>query len=95
MKEIILIKEGEIALMGLNRSNFEAKLVKNIKFRLRDLGKFTFFRSQSTLTIEAEDDETDLDEAVRRIQKVFGVVAFSRCAVAEKDLEKIKETALT
>ena len=95
MKEIILIKEGEIALKGLNRSNFEDKLVKNIKFRLRDLGKFTFFRSQSTLTIEAEDDETDLDEAVRRIQKVFGVVAFSRCAVAEKDLEKIKDTAVS
>lgn len=95
MKEIILIKEGEIALKGLNRSNFEDKLVKNIKFRLRDLGKFSFLKSQSTLTIEAQSEDADLDEAVRRIQKVFGVVAFSRCAVSEKNLDKIKETAVT
>ena len=95
MKEIILIKEGEIALKGLNRSNFEDRLVKNIKFRLRDLGKFNFLKSQSTLTIEAQDEDTDLEEAVSRIQKVFGVVAFSRCAVSEKDLDKIKETAVS
>ena len=95
MKEIILIKEGEIALKGLNRSNFEDKLVKNIKFRLRDLGKFSFLKSQSTLTIEAQEEGADLEEAVSRIQKVFGVVAYSRCAVSEKDLDKIKETAVT
>ena len=83
MKEIILIKEGEIALKGLNRSNFEDKLVKNIKFRLRDLGKFSFLKSQSTLTIEAQEEDADLEEAVSRIQKVFGVVAYSRCAVSE------------
>ena len=32
MKEIILLKAGEIALKGLNRSTFEDRLVKN-KFR--------------------------------------------------------------
>ena len=31
MKEIILIKNGEIALKGLNRNSFEATLAKNIK----------------------------------------------------------------
>ena len=40
MKEIILIKCGEIALKGLNRSGFEDRLVKNCKRRLEDLGKF-------------------------------------------------------
>ena len=94
MKEIILIKEGELALKGLNRSNFEDKLIKNIKYRIKDLAKFTFTKSQSTVTIETEDENADLDEAVRRIEKVFGVVAFSRAAVAEKDIEKIKATAV-
>ena len=32
MKEVILIKEGEIALKGLNRSNFETRLIKNIMY---------------------------------------------------------------
>ena len=35
MKEVILIKMGEIALKGLNRGSFEDILVKNIRWRLR------------------------------------------------------------
>ena len=31
MKKVILIKNGEIALKGLNKSSFEAVLVKNLK----------------------------------------------------------------
>ena len=93
MKEIILLKEGELALKGLNRVNFEDKLIKNIKFRFRDLGKFTFTRSQSALAIEAESEDVDFEEAVARLKKVFGIVAFSRAAIAEKDIESIKATA--
>ena len=37
MKEIILIKNGELALKGLNRSSFESTLAKNIKRRLQSL----------------------------------------------------------
>ena len=39
MKEIILIKNGELALKGLNRRNFEDALIKNIKRRLKSLGE--------------------------------------------------------
>lgn len=93
MKEIILLKEGELALKGLNRVNFEDKLIKNIKFRFRDLGKFTFTRSQSAVAIEAVNEDVDFEEAVERLKKVFGIVAFSRAAIAEKDIENIKTTA--
>lgn len=37
MKEIILVKYGEIALKGLNKSTFEDMLQKNIKRRLKSL----------------------------------------------------------
>ena len=47
MQEIILIKNGELALKGLNRSSFESVLVKNIKRRMHGLGKFVITRSQS------------------------------------------------
>ena len=40
MKEVILIKIGEIVLKGLNRKNFEDKLIKTIRYRISDLGKF-------------------------------------------------------
>ena len=48
MKEIILIKTGEIALKGLNKSSFEDVLVKNTKWRLHSLGQFKFRKAQST-----------------------------------------------
>lgn len=50
MKEIILVKYGEIALKGLNKSTFEDMLQKNIKRRLKKLGTFEFYRRQSTST---------------------------------------------
>lgn len=38
MKEIILLKSGEIALKGLNRSTFEDIMAKNARRRLQPLG---------------------------------------------------------
>lgn len=96
MKEVILLKDGEIALKGLNRSMFENVLIKNIKRRLEenDIGRFSFTRAQSTVTIEPEDDGADLDAAVEIIKKVFGVAALSRAAACEKDIDVIKSTAV-
>ncbi|MGN1328990.1 MAG: tRNA uracil 4-sulfurtransferase ThiI [Eubacterium sp.] len=93
MKEIILIKNGELALKGLNRSSFEDKLIKNIKHRISDLGHFEFTKSQSTIMVDPLDDDIDLDEAVDRVSKVFGIAALSRACVCEKNFEDIKKTA--
>ena len=49
--EIILAKYGELALKGLNRNTFEDILMKNIKRRLKPLGKFTYTRFASTLNV--------------------------------------------
>lgn len=94
MKEIILIKNGELALKGLNRNSFEDKLIKNMKIRLADLGKFTFTKSQSTIMVDPEDEDIDLDDAADRLSKVFGIAALSRACVCEKDFECIKTTAV-
>ncbi|MBQ3969181.1 MAG: tRNA 4-thiouridine(8) synthase ThiI [Clostridia bacterium] len=93
MKEIILVKVGEIALKGLNRKNFEDLLIKNIKRKIHKLGRFEVVASQSTIRITPLDDFIDMDETAQKLSKVFGVVAFSRACIAEKDIEKIKETA--
>lgn len=93
MKEIILIKNGELALKGLNRSSFEDKLIKNIKHRISDLGHFEFTKSQSTIMVDPVDCDIDLDEAVDRISKVFGIAALSRACVCEKNFDDIKKIA--
>ncbi len=93
MKEIILIKDGEIALKGLNRSTFEDMLVKNIRLRIKKFGSFEFKKSQSTIIVTPLDDSADLDSAADEISRVFGIAAFSRAAVAEKDMEEILSIA--
>lgn len=93
MKEIILIKDGELALKGLNRSTFEDALIRNMRDKISSLGEFVFKKSQSVITVEPQSEDIDLDEAVERIKKVFGIVGISRCAVCEKDMDKIVETA--
>ena len=94
MKEIILIKMGEIVLKGLNRRQFEDKLIKNIKKTIKSLGEFTVKVAQSTIYVIPEDDFIDLDEVCDKIGKVFGIVTYSRAAMCEeKSLESVLKTA--
>lgn len=92
MKEIILVKNGELVLKGLNRNTFEDVLIKNMRRHLADLGEFKFTKSQSTIMVDALEDGVDLDEAAERLEKVFGIAALSRAAVCEKDMKSIIET---
>ncbi|MEG0979741.1 MAG: tRNA uracil 4-sulfurtransferase ThiI [Oscillospiraceae bacterium] len=93
MKEIILIKNGELALKGLNRSTFEDVLIKNIRRRLRDVGEFEIKKSQSTITIEPKNDNFNMKQAVERLSKIFGIAGLSRAAAAEKNMDDILKVA--
>ncbi len=93
MKEIILIKNGELALKGLNRSAFEDMLVKNIRRRIKPFGSFEIKKSQSTVTVAPVDEYADLDGAEDEISRVFGIAGYSRAGVCEKDMDKITEFA--
>lgn len=83
MKEIILVKYGEIALKGLNKSTFEDMLQKNIKRRLKKLGTFGFYRRQSTIYI-TPPEEADIDEVINRLQKIFGISAIQRAPYSRR-----------
>ena len=48
MGEIILLKQGEMVLKGLNRRGFEDKLMGNAKRRLKKYGSFRVYTRQST-----------------------------------------------
>lgn len=89
MKQIILIKDGELALKGLNRSSFEDILVKNLKYRLKSCGACEIRKSQSTITVEPLDDDFDFEAAKSAVSKVFGIAAFSVAAAVHKDMDKI------
>lgn len=89
MKEIILIKNGELALKGLNRSNFEDALIKNMKRRLKDLGEAKITKSQSTIYVQPVSEDYDFEEALKRVGMIFGIAGFSRACVCEKTIEDI------
>ncbi len=89
MKEIILVKEGELALKGLNRNIFEDKMVHAIKRRLKPLGDIKITHSQSTVFIEPVSEDFDTDEAMRRLSYVFGIAVYSRAGVCEKNMESV------
>lgn len=89
MKEIILIKNGELTLKGLNRSNFEDTLIKNMRRRLKELGEVTIRKAQSAIYVEPLDDDFDFEEALERVKLIFGIAGFSRACVCEKSMEDI------
>ncbi len=93
MKEIILCKYGEIVLKGLNRTSFEAEMLRNIRRRLKPLGEFKYVSAQSTLYVTPMSDDIDIDEVVDKLSKVFGIVKLCRAVEIEKDMDAIFETA--
>ena len=93
MNDMILLKQGEIVLKGLNRRHFEAKLLANIKRRLRPLGDFEVYSTQSTVYVEPKSDNCDMDGALDAMLMVFGIVGVTRALACEKDKDAIFEAA--
>lgn len=94
MKEIILLKDGEIVLKGLNRRSFEDVLKKNIKFALKGTGRYEVTSAQSTIYVRPMSDDCDIDEAFERAKRVFGIAALCKAAVCdEKTMESVLESA--
>lgn len=94
MKEIVLVKYGEMVLKGLNKKSFEDMLLKNIKRRLKSLGHFQLTSAQSTTYITPLDDDIDLEEVVDRVSKIFGIAALCRACACEKDFADIADKAV-
>ena len=91
MSDIILLKQGEIILKGLNRREFENKLIDNVKRALGKIGKFNVYAMQSTVYAEPQE-EVDMEAALEAAGTVFGALAVMRAAACEKDKDKIVET---
>ncbi|HNZ63757.1 MAG TPA: hypothetical protein PKH23_05465, partial [Bacillota bacterium] len=53
VSEVLLVRLGEITLKGLNRGKFIARLIVNMKRRIKDLGEFSVEQSQSRIWIRA------------------------------------------
>ena len=91
MKEIFLLKLGEIVLKGANKRQFEARLRQNVRRRMKLYGNFYVYLMQSTLYVEPMDEDCDVDGAWEACRSIFGVVSLCRCRPCEKNLDAIFE----
>lgn len=92
MKEILLVKNGELALKGLNRKSFEAALARNIRKAAAPYGDVRVECAQSTMYVTPPDG-ADIEDIAACVARVFGIASFSRAAVAEKRMEAILPAA--
>ena len=52
MREVIMGYQGEMSLKGLNRNQFESAMMKILRYRLKTVGKFRVYCTQSTFYME-------------------------------------------
>ena len=90
MRNLLLVRYGEIFLKGQNRPLFMRALVKRIKYAVKDLGATVLLHDGRILV----SDFDDLDECIRRVTRVFGVHSVSPAIEMDKDnFEAICEQA--
>lgn len=92
--EILLLKLGEVVLKGLNRKAFEDKLMNNVRRRIRRFGDFRVLVRQSTIYVEPQNDQCDMESAFAACCQVFGVATVARAVPCEKTVEAIVDTAV-
>ena len=78
MKNVFLIKYGELAIKGKNRHLFENKLVTNVKRNLKELGEFIVTKEQGRIMVEpVENDHIDIESVLDRLGRIFGIVGIA------------------
>ena len=91
MKEIFLMKLGEVVLKGANKRQFESRLRQNVRRRMKAYGNFDVYIMQSTVYVEPMDEMCDVDGAWEACRSIFGVVSLCRCRPCEKNVDAIFE----
>ena len=90
MKELLLVKYGEIYLKGLNRPYFMRALVERVKQSVKDMNCRVWLRDARIFVEGAQD----MDECVRRVTKVFGVHSVCPArSLPKDDFEEICKNA--
>lgn len=91
MDRVILIKYGELTTKKDNRKMFVNTLYNNIKNKLTGL-EFYIYKDLSRMYIEFQDK--DLNIILEKINKIFGIYAYTIAYKIESSKETIEKTIL-
>ena len=90
MRQVLLVRYGEVFLKGANRPHFLKVLTDNIKRAVKPLNGHVWLSDARVYV----SDFTDLQACVDRVSKVFGVYSVSPAVEMEKDLDVIGEACV-
>ncbi len=93
MERVILVRYGEIALKGLNKSFFIDMLLKNMKSALKGTSGLKLEKIQGRFIVRVAPEE--FEKSLESLTKVFGIVSISEAVCFANDLEEIKHTAIS
>ncbi len=86
MREVLQVRFGEIFLKGLNRPQFLRMLVGRVRNAVQPINGHVWLNDSRVYV----SDASDMEEAIRRVTKVFGVHSVCRAIEMEKgDFEAI------
>ncbi len=97
MKNVLLVKYGEIAIRGKNRYIYEGKLMKAIKSNLEALGlsDYKVIKEQGRILVEHETEDVDYDKVIPKLKNIFGIIGVSPCYKTEnQDIENLSQLGL-
>ncbi len=87
LEQIVMVRLGEITLKGLNRGRFIDCLMRNMRWRLRDLGSMIIEQKFSRIYVRPKDPDVPFPvrEVVDRLSCIFGIVSTSPVVVSPID----------
>lgn len=92
-RHLFIVRFGETALKGKNKSYFEKKLVDRVKKILRKFSGVDVYREEGLVFVSA-NSENSQEELVEEISKVFGISSISPAVETNPNMEDIYETAV-
>lgn len=93
MKEVILIRYGEIHLKGKNRGYFEKVLINNIKNALQSYN-CEVNRIAGRYVVQ-NYEEIDREIIIQRLQQIFGIYSISPATEIDSNISDIEEYVKT
>ena len=90
MRDVLLVRYGEVFLKGANRPYFLRMLTENVRKAVKPVGGHVWL-SDARIYVS---DFSDLQDCIARVTRVFGVHSVSPAVEMEKDLDAISAVCI-
>ena len=95
MRDVILLRYGEIHLKGKNRNIFENALLRNIKSAIFAVDENAQITKIGGRYLVSEFNEQNLNILKEKLTKIFGLVSLSVAKEVDSDVCTVKAACLT